>query len=287
MSIKKKSIADLKNTILSPSLTSLYKVNIPLPKKVGEAVGKKIKVDQESISILCSSASLPGSSLMTHEIMNDRTGVSEFHAHRRQFDNKIELEFYVDSNQYGPIAYFEYWMDYITQYSETGKESRSTAGSYRMQYPDYYSTDNFTIHKFERDINEKGTHTPRLEYRFYDSFPLSINSMPVSYNTSSLLKCVVTMSYSRYKLEYVNEQVLSSVTKKSSGKQESLPEEQKKSSKINDSYGGTAGPGTPFVRRDTATGTDLTNGRGEPAEPLLLPDGSPVRDAYGNLREMF
>ena len=66
-----------------------------------------------------------------------------------------------------------------------------------------------------------------------------------------------------------------------------LPEEQTKSSKINDSYGGTAGPGTPFVRRDTATGTDLTNGRGEPAEPLLLPDGSPVRDANGNLREMF
>tara|TARA_Y100000401_G_C8319129_1_gene224189 strand:+ start:1011 stop:1793 length:783 start_codon:yes stop_codon:yes gene_type:complete len=209
VSINKKSIADLKNTILSPSLTSLYKVNIPLPEKVGNAVSKKIKVDQESISILCSSASLPGSSLMTHEIMNDRTGVSEFHAHRRQFDNKIELEFYVDSDQYGPIAYFEYWMDYISEYSETGKQSRSTAGFYTMQYPDYYTTDSFTVHKFEKDINEKGTHTPRLEYCFYNAFPLSINSMPVSYNTSSLLKCVVTMSYSRYKLENVNERVLS------------------------------------------------------------------------------
>ena len=57
--------------------------------------------------------------------------------------------------------------------------------------------------------------------------------------------------------------------------------------KINDSDGGTAGPGTTFVERDTATGTDLTNRRGEPAEPLLLPDGSPVRDANGNFREMF
>ena len=273
MSIKKKSIADLKNTILSPSLTSLYKVDIPLPEKVGTAVSKKIKVDQESISILCSSASLPGSSLMTHEIMNDRTGVSEFHAHRRQFDNKIELEFYVDSNQYGPIAYFEYWMDYISQYSETGKQSRSTAGSYRMQYPDYYTTDSFTIHKFEKDINEKGTHTPRLVYCFYNSFPLSINSMPVSYNTSSLLKCVVTMSYSRYKLEYINEQVLSSVTKNSSGKPKS-----KKSSKNNDSFGGTYGKNSEFVERDTATGVRM-DGRSD--GPLLYSNGQPVYGSDG------
>ena len=195
MSIKKKSIADLKNTILSPSLTSLYKVDIPLPEKVKDAMSEKIKADQETISIMCSSASLPGSSLMTHEIMNDHTGVSEFHAHRRQFDNKIELEFYVDSDLYGPITYFEYWMDYISEYAE---------GSYRMQYPRHFRTEDFKVYKFERDINEKGTHTPRLEYCFYDAFPLSINSMPVSYNTSSLLKCVVTMSYSRYNLEKPN-----------------------------------------------------------------------------------
>ena len=80
--IGKKSIADLKNTILSPSLTSLYKVDIPLPGKVIDFMnkmefnGQKIKVDSESISILCSAASLPGSSLMTHEIMNSITPIS-------------------------------------------------------------------------------------------------------------------------------------------------------------------------------------------------------------------
>ena len=212
--IRKKSIADLKNTILSPSLTSLYKVDIPLPGKVIDFMnkmefnGQKIKVDSESISILCSAASLPGSSLMTHEIMNDHTGVSEFHAHRRQFDNKIELEFYVDSNLYGSITYFEFWMEYISQY---------VSGAYRMQYPDDYKTNNFRIYKFERDVsqneNNEDVHSTRLVYRFYDAFPLSINSMPISYNTSSLLKCVVTMSYSRYDLEKVEYQVLSPTTK--------------------------------------------------------------------------
>ena len=207
MSIKKKSIADLKNTILSPSLTSLYKVDIPLPTEVARFIKEqkfansgKIKIDPESIGILCSAASLPGSSLMTHEIMNDRTGVSEFHAHRRQFDNKMELEFYVDSDLYGPITYFEFWMNYISQH---------TGMAYRMQFPKNYTTDEFRVYKFEKDIDinlseNEDVHTTRLMYRFYNAFPLSINSMPVSYNTSSLLKCVVTMSYSRYILEEVN-----------------------------------------------------------------------------------
>ena len=264
MSIKKKSIADLKNTILNPSLTSLYKVDMPLPTEVGKFIDGKVKVkmDRESISILCSSASLPGSSLMTHEIMNDHTGVSEFHAHRRQFDNKIELEFYVDSDLYGPIIYFEYWMDYISQY---------TGMAYRMQYPKYYTTDDFKVYKFEKDINESGTHTARLEYTFFDAFPLSINSMPISYNTSSLLKCVVTMSYSRYVISNNNLQQLTS-------KQESLPEEQKKSSKINDSFGGTYGKNSEFAERDTATGVRM-DGRSD--GPLLYSNGQPVYGSDG------
>ena len=37
-----------------------------------------------------------------------------------------------------------------------------------------------------------------LEYEFYRSFPIAINSMPVSYETASLLKCTVSMNYIRY-----------------------------------------------------------------------------------------
>ena len=35
-------------------------------------------------------------------------------------------------------------------------------------------------------------------YNFVNSYPLSITSMPVSYDTSSLLKCTVSFSYIRY-----------------------------------------------------------------------------------------
>ena len=37
-----------------------------------------------------------------------------------------------------------------------------------------------------------------LEYKFVRSFPRSITSMPVSYDASSLLKCSVQMTYTRY-----------------------------------------------------------------------------------------
>ena len=37
-----------------------------------------------------------------------------------------------------------------------------------------------------------------LEYKFVRSFPRSITSMPVTYDASSLLKCSVQMTYTRY-----------------------------------------------------------------------------------------
>ena len=37
-----------------------------------------------------------------------------------------------------------------------------------------------------------------MTYKFVDIFPISINSMSVSYDASSLLKCTVAFSYVRY-----------------------------------------------------------------------------------------
>ena len=42
-------------------------------------------------------ASLPGSNLATIDVNNDRTGVTEKHVHRRVFDDRIDLTFYVDA----------------------------------------------------------------------------------------------------------------------------------------------------------------------------------------------
>ena len=64
-----------------------------------------------------------------------------------------------------------------------------------MRYPDGgdgYTATGLKIKKFERD------HRQSLEYEFVKSYPLSITSMPVSYDASSLLKCNISMTYIRY-----------------------------------------------------------------------------------------
>ena len=145
---------------------------------------------------MCFEAVLPGSSLATLELDNDHTGVTERHVHRRVYDDRIDLTFYVNVDNYLPIIFFESWIKYISAEQITGGDRgvgvKSKNYFYRMRYPDDYIADQgLIVRKFERDYKS------RLTYEFIRSFPISITSMPVSYDTSSLLKCTVSMSYIR------------------------------------------------------------------------------------------
>jgi hypothetical protein len=200
-----KNIADIKLNLLRPALTSHFAVTIPKP---GGGFGSFLKdngviLNQEKLNLMCSEAVLPGSNLATFEINDNFHGVTERHAYRRVYDDRIDLTFYVDADNYLPIRYFETWIKYIVD--ESMEDSNKGAGVnsfsrnyfYRVRYPEGtngYTSDGLTVTKFERD------YTQTLEYKFIRSFPISINSMPVSYDSSSLLKCTVSMSYIRYVL---------------------------------------------------------------------------------------
>jgi len=200
-----KKIADIKLNLLRPALTSHFAVTIPKP--IGGDFDNFLKyngviLNQGKLNLMCSEATLPGSNLATFEINDNFHGVTERHAYRRVYDDRIDLTFYVDADNYLPIRYFETWMKYIVDESR-GKQTDKNAGSedreyfYRVRYPEGtngYTSDGLTVTKFERD------YTQTLEYKFIRSFPISINSMPVSYDASSLLKCTVSMSYIRYVL---------------------------------------------------------------------------------------
>jgi hypothetical protein len=165
--------------------------------------------NQPTLNLMCSEATLPGSNLATLEINNDFTGVTERHAYRRIYDDRIDLTFYVDVENYLPIRFFETWIKYIVDES-IAKQSSKDVGSrdfnyfYRVRYPEgdgngegkdpgYVST-GLKVIKFERDYKQK------LEYEFIKAYPISLSSMPVSYESSSLLKCTVSMTYIRYVL---------------------------------------------------------------------------------------
>ena len=188
-------VSDIKANLLRPATTSHFEVDIPILPALREKydTGK-----QSKISLMCSETSLPGSNLATMDINNDRTGVTEKHVHRRVFDDRIDLSFYVDAEDYTPIRFFEDWIEFatngrnITPRTNTD-QLRQANYFYRMQYPDEYIADQgLKVRKFEKD------HRGVLEYEFIRSFPISISSMPVSYESSALLKCTVSFSYIRY-----------------------------------------------------------------------------------------
>ena len=188
-------VSDIKANLLRPATTSHFEVEIPIigPLNHWRGVGK-----QDKINLMCCEASLPGSNLATFDINNDRTGVTEKHVHRRIFDDRIDLSFYVDAGLYQPIKFFEEWIAWITngrQISDNDEENQLKTKNYfyRIRYPDDYMADQgLNITKFERD------HQNPFTYQFMRAYPLSINSMPVSYDGSSLLKCSVSLTYTRY-----------------------------------------------------------------------------------------
>ena len=207
-----KNIADIKANLLHPALTSHFEVTIPIPKgfsdnpeylnKNGLSGFRSNKLGQ--LQLMCSEAVLPGSNLATFDINDNFHGVTERHAYRRVYDDRIDLTFYVDADNYIPIKYFETWMKYAVGESKAeggGKlSSRKPNYFYRVNYPNLYMCEQgLKVIKFERGNRDNKSYSgSTLEYEFINSYPISIASMPVSYDSSSLLKCSVSFSYIRY-----------------------------------------------------------------------------------------
>ena len=224
-----RNVAKIKSSLLHPALTSHFEVTIP---KLGTKFDDFLKyngvnLDQERLNLMCSEATLPGSNLATFEINDNFHGVTERHAYRRVYDDRIDLTFYVDADNYLPIRYFETWIKYIVDESR-GKQADKNAGSedreyfYRVRYPEGtngYTSDGLTVTKFERTGNKNNSsyQGSTLEYKFIRAFPISVNSMPVSYDSSSLLKCTVSMSYIRYVLIQGSNKAQSQSTTTSTG----------------------------------------------------------------------
>ena len=192
-----RSLSEVKAKLLQPALTSHFDVVIGLPQgPLNTILRRFLGTNQDKLHLLCSEAVLPGSQLATTEMTNDFTGVTERHAYRRIYDETIDLSFYVDAANYWPIRFFEEWISAIV--NEDQEQAKSKNYTYRVKYPDDYIADQgLKVVKFEKDIasvSNPGT----LEYEFIRSYPRSITSMPVSYDASSLLKCSVQMTYTRY-----------------------------------------------------------------------------------------
>ena len=122
--------------------TSQYRSHIVFPQGVYNFLRDARDVPQELLmeaGMLCKATSIPGSSLMTHDV-NDYYGITQKHAYRRQFDGTIDLTFYIDSN-YSALYMFEGWLEYIL--SVYGKNPKNRNSYYVAEYPDNYRSSLF------------------------------------------------------------------------------------------------------------------------------------------------
>ena len=197
------TVSKIKSRLLNVAQSSLYRLTLQDPQTVKNKLSLS-SFDYDNISLLCCEATLPGSSLTTHEVNNDYHGTTEKMAYRRLYDESLSLTFYVDRN-YKVIQMIEAWMDYITGIdNKTAYEDPYI--SYRMAYPKSYKN-NIYLTKFERDhfmrdhstSGSTSTRTARttLDYTFVQAFPIALTAIPVSYDESSILKCNVSFNLIR------------------------------------------------------------------------------------------
>lgn len=192
----------VKSFLLKPALTSHFQCWFNPPQKVRDHV--KPYYNDEFISLSCTEASLPGSSIITNEINDDYTGVTQRLGYRRQYDNTTDFTFYVDggvlNGGYNIILFFEEWIRFAMGETSYAQDENYT---YRVNWPKDYRSSEVFLNKFERDYNGNF-----LQYTFIQAYPVSVASMPVSYESSQLLKCSVSFTFDRYVIghkEYIPE----------------------------------------------------------------------------------
>lgn len=269
LSPQKKFIKEIKAKILQPALTSHFQCQFIIPPKVSDQLKSNSIIASselnDTLTISCTDASLPGSSLATHELNNDFTGITQRHVYRRLYDDRAQFTFFVDQN-YIQIRIFEIWMRFIAGEELSFGESNSVA--YRANFPDNYKTSLY-LTKFERDIKNY------MSYTFVNAFPIQIDSMPVSYDSSQLLKCTVSFGFDRYVLS----------NPKSSSTSIKDPAPSSSSSTSNNLFGSATNNTATAFNPSTNLGLDYGKytTTGGVDFPPAASSGNAVKTAYGDL----
>lgn len=190
------------------SVTNQYQVNISgldESQKLVRFISDTHDLDTKWIvrngGLMCSDATLPTSSFATSEVKDNFQGINQQFAHTRLYVD-TDFTFYVDDD-YKMIKFFEGWMDFISggAYDGTafGVKSNEDSKTFyrRFHYPNEYKVPTIQVAKFNRGKKSKSL----INYKFFNAFPKSMQSMQVSYGGSDLLKVTVSLAYDRYILE--------------------------------------------------------------------------------------
>jgi len=196
--------SDLKSRFMNVAQTSVYMVKLQPPSDVVSYLREKgfnYNLAGRDVELMCHEASLPGQSLMTHDVTNDYRGVTEKMGYKKQYD---QVSFTFNVNQrYDVIEMFDGWIDYIGGQTEDNDEYLSPYATLRNNFPAKYKS-NVYITKFEKGVGSNARDLLRdgfqhkLEYTFVGGFPISSQPVSVSYESSNVLRYSISMSFIRY-----------------------------------------------------------------------------------------
>mgnify|MGYP003132276369 CR=1 FL=1 len=214
-----------------PAYTNTYDVYVKFNTANGKLVEHIKKQGFESggdigsyLSLFCSEAVLPGSSIETQEISGLRQGVKTSYATYRAHP-QINLTYYTQKDYY-TNAVFDGKLDFISPVNFSNKttvgnsiddgnayitSSLNDAAAYRrMRYPEEYKCEmqvsvfpNEYLNRGDRlkeiSINAAESSTPStMTYFIKNAFPTNIVSAPLEYGDAALLKTTVTFAYDFY-----------------------------------------------------------------------------------------
>lgn len=167
--------------------------------RVGEAI--------TALTLQCEEASLPGMMANTGQTTGKYLGEGQVnYAHTKSFQD-MTLGWTCDANLL-PLKFLNAWMGLIFP-DNTANNGRSSTT--RLSYPDDYMCREIIIVKGERGGysargNSNGNTLQRVggTYKLYDAWPYAIQSTPVSYGSSQLLKVTASFYYRRWGFEAGN-----------------------------------------------------------------------------------
>ena len=198
---KKYPINDIRSRFQTVAIDNKYQVFMEPNLNVYNAAAKagiSRRFIDEDLGLYASEAVLPGSSFADVEVSGDRQGITERMPFKRIYDD-VTLTFMVD-RKYKVLKYFEAWMQLINPlHGQAGGKADNQIMT--LNYPkDYKCT--MSVVKFNKDYFKR-SNPSYVYYCFIRSWPLSISSVPVNYESGSVLKLNVTFRYERYVMENV------------------------------------------------------------------------------------
>lgn len=152
----------------------------------------------KNLVLLCEEASLPGIMASTGQTTGVLMGEGQVnYAHTKSYQD-VTLGWTCDANLL-PLKFLNAWSSVI--FSDIKENGKIIGGGIysrnRLSYPEEYMCKELVITKGERN---KGSTLGRVGgiYTLYDAWPYSIQSTPVSYGASTLLKVTASFYYRRW-----------------------------------------------------------------------------------------